>query len=133
MCRSVKIIRLFAATLLIMLTACGSPEIRSMEVTATAFNSVKAQTDKHSNITAWGDTLKPGMMVIAISRDLLDSGLIYGKEVRIEGLEGTFVVLDKMHRRHTKKIDIYMGKDVAKAREWGSQKVTISWTPRDST
>jgi 3D (Asp-Asp-Asp) domain-containing protein len=122
-----------SAVLLFLLSACGGPEIRSMEVTATAFNSVKAQTDKHSNITAWGDTLKPGMMVIAISRDLLDSGLIYGKEVRIEGLEGTFVVLDKMHRRHTKKIDIYMGKDVAKAREWGSQKVTISWTPRDST
>lgn len=129
MCHSVKIIRFYAVTLLIMLTACGSPEIRSMEVTATAFNSVKAQTDKHSNITAWGDTLKPGMKAIAISRDLLDSGLHYNMEVTIDGLEGKYIILDKMQRRWTQKIDIYMGKDVTKAREWGSQKVTIRWTP----
>jgi len=39
-----------------------------------------------------------------------------------------------MHREDTLKKDrIYMGKDVAqKPREWGSQKVHVSWTPRDS-
>lgn len=119
--------------LLILLNACGGPKTRSMEVSATAYNSVSWQTDKDSNITAWGDTLKPGMLALAISRDLLDSGLYHGMEVTIDGLEGKFVVLDKMQRRWTKKIDIYMGKDVAKAREWGNQKVTIRWTPRDST
>ncbi|GAA0881215.1 3D domain-containing protein [Algoriphagus jejuensis] len=103
-----------------------------MEVRATAYNSVRWQTDKDSNITAWGDTLKPGMMALAISRDLLDSGLHHGMEVTIDGLEGKYVILDKMKNKWTKKIDIYMGKDVARAREWGNQKVTIRWVPNDS-
>jgi len=103
-----------------------------MEVRATAYNSVRWQTDHDSNITAWGDTLKPGMLALAISRDLLDSGLHHGMEVTIDGLEGKYIILDKMKRKWTKKIDIYMGKDVAKAREWGNQKVTIRWIPRDT-
>lgn len=119
--------------LLIWLSACEGSKTRSMEVRATAYNSVSWQTDRNSNITAWGDTLKPGMLALAISIDLLDYGLHHGMEVTIDGLDGKFVVLDKMQRRWTKKIDIYMGKDVAKAREWGNQKVTIRWIPRDST
>lgn len=100
-----------------------------MEVRATAYNSVKAQTSGDPFNTAWGDTLKPGMKVIAISRDLLDSGFYHNMEVTIEGLEGKYKVLDLMNRRWTKKIDIYMGMDVEKAREWGKQKVEISWVP----
>jgi len=99
-----------------------------MEVMASAYNSVKAQTANDPNITAWGDTLKPGLKAIAISRDLLDSGFYYNMEVSIDGLEGKYKVLDKMNRRWTKKIDIYMDTDVSKAREWGLQKVTIRWT-----
>jgi 3D (Asp-Asp-Asp) domain-containing protein len=106
---------------------CNRPKIRTMEVTASAYNSVKSQTSSEPNIAAWGDTLKPGMKVIAISRDLLDSGFYHKMEVNIEGLEGTYVVLDLMNRRWTKKIDLYMGTDVEKAEEWGNQKVTISW------
>lgn len=129
---SKKTFYFLSAVLLFLLSACGGPETRSMEVRASAYNSVRAQTDRYSNIAAWGDTLKPDMKVIAISRDLLDSGLHYGMEVTIDGFEGKYLVLDKMQRRWTKKIDIYMGKDVAKAREWGRQKVTIRWIPRDT-
>ncbi|MEX0810897.1 MAG: hypothetical protein WD048_01690 [Chitinophagales bacterium] len=102
-----------------------------MEVTATAYNSVKAQTANDPVITAWGDTLKAGMKAIAISRDLIDSGFYHNMEVTINGLEGKYKVLDKMNRRWTKKIDIYMGADVSKAREWGKQEVTIRWKPAE--
>ncbi|MFP4620662.1 MAG: 3D domain-containing protein [Bacteroidales bacterium] len=108
--------------------SCG-PEYKEhqLEVTATAYNSHKNQTLGNPRIAAWGDTLKPGIKAIAVSRDLLDSGLIYGVRVNIEGLTGEYVVTDKMHRRWHKKIDIYMGDDVEKARNWGKEKVTITW------
>ncbi|MDA3943967.1 MAG: hypothetical protein PF694_10565 [Bacteroidetes bacterium] len=98
-----------------------------MEVMATAYNSLRAQTSNDPTITAWGDTLKPGMKAIAISRDLLDSGLYYNMEITIDGLEGKYRVIDKMNRRFTKKIDIYFDTNVFKAREWGLQMVTIRW------
>jgi len=126
---SIKTIHFISVALIFLLCVCGKPEKQTMEVTASAYNSVKAQTANDPNITAWGDTLKPGMKAIAISRDLLDSGLHYNMEVTIDGLDGEYIVLDKMQRRWTQKIDIYMGKDVSKAREWGNQEVTIRWTP----
>jgi len=102
-----------------------------MEVTATAYNSVESQTSGDPAITAWGDTLVPGMKAIAISRDLLDSGFYHTMELNIEGLPGSYKVLDKMNLRWTKKIDIYMGTDVSLAREWGKKKVTINWLPAE--
>jgi 3D (Asp-Asp-Asp) domain-containing protein len=123
------ITQVFPFFLLIMSAACNGPEARSMEVTATAYNSVKAQTANDPALAAWGDTLKPGMKAIAISRDLLDSGLHHNLVVTIDGLDGQYVVLDKMNRRWTRKIDIFMGANVTKARNWGKQKVTIRWTP----
>ncbi len=101
-----------------------------LEVTATAYNSHKSQTLGNPRIAAWGDTLKPGIKAIAVSRDLLDSGLTYGVKVNIEGLPGEYVVTDKMHRRWTKKIDVYMGDDIDKAMEWGRKEVTITWRTR---
>jgi 3D (Asp-Asp-Asp) domain-containing protein len=128
MFQPIKITFLTPIIILLTLSACSNPETKSLEVTATAYNSVKAQTANDPSIAAWGDTLKPGMKSIAISRDLLDSGFYHNMEVTIDGLEGTYKVLDKMNRRWTRKIDIYMGTDVAKAREWGKQEVTIRWT-----
>ena len=108
--------------------SCGSDyEEHQLEVTATAYNSHKNQTLGNPRIAAWGDTLKPGIKAIAVSRDLLDSGLTYGVKVNIEGLSGEYVVTDKMHRRWKKKIDIYMGNDIDKARDWGRKKLTITW------
>lgn len=109
-------------------SACNQRETKTMEVTATAYNSLAAQTDRSNpTLAAWGDTLSAGMKVIAVSRDLIDSGLTHNTEVHIEGLPGTYVVKDKMNRRWQKKIDIYMGLDTDTARSWGRQKVKITW------
>ena len=114
------------------LTACASSETdgtskRSLRVTASAYNSTPGQTNENPTLAAWGDTLTPGTRAIAVSRDLIALGLDHGVSVRIEGLDGDYTVLDKMAARWEKKIDIYMGEDVAAAREWGTREVTIHW------
>lgn len=113
-----------------MLAACDrGPGPQSMEVTATAYTMREAETKKGNvGLAAWGDQLEPGMKAIAVSRDLIDHGLDHMTEVRIEGLEGTYIVRDKMNKRWEKKIDIFMGTDVQAAREWGKRTVTIHWT-----
>ena len=112
--------------LLLLFVSCK--ETRTMEVTATAYNSVESQTKKGGPYTAaWGDQLEPGMKAIAVSRDLIPEGLDHKTEVSIEGLKGKYKVLDKMNKRWNKKIDIYMGNDIKKARHWGKRKVNIEW------
>jgi 3D (Asp-Asp-Asp) domain-containing protein len=97
-----------------------------LRVTVTAYNSLPSQTTAtNANIAAWGDTLKPGMKVIAVSRDLMRKGLTYNTMVRIDTFPDTFLVKDKMHYRHRNKIDWYMGNDKRKATEWGRKKLTI--------
>ena len=98
----------------------------SIRVTATAYNSIPSQTTLlNSNITAWGDTLHPGMKCIAVSRDLIRMGLKHNTMVRIDTSSQIYLVKDKMHTRWRKKIDIYMGVDRAKAFEWGRKKVQL--------
>lgn len=104
---------------------CGNE--RTLTVTATAFNSTRAQTDGRPLETACGDRLQAGHKIIAVSRDLEKQGLICGTEVEISGLDGTWVVGDRMARRHKQLIDIYMGRDVKRARQWGRQEVEITW------
>ncbi len=122
---------IFFSIFVIGLIAC-SKERKTLEVTASAYNSLPEQTRPGTagNITAWGDTLREGMQCIAVSRDLIDSGLVHNKELKIEGLSGTYEVKDKMNKRWTKKIDIYMGKNQKKAKEWGKRKVLISWVEK---
>lgn len=116
------------ALLIAMLISCNKYETVTKEVTATAYNSLASQTHAdHPSITAWGDTLEPGMKVVAVSRDLIRQGLTHNKKIRIEGFPGVYRVLDKMNPRWSNRIDIYMGKNVEKAKEWGRQKVTISY------
>ena len=103
---------------------------QSLEVTATAYNSLPAQTRGDPALAAWGDRLEPGMKAIAVSRDLIELGLTHGVEVQIEGLPGRYRVLDKMAKRWHRKIDIYMGTDVKAARAWGRKTVRIRWKPR---
>ena len=98
-----------------------------LTITASAYNSLKAQGSGNPSISAWGDRLKPGMKAIAVSRDLIKMGLKHNTKVKIEGLPGTYLVKDKMHKRWKRKIDIYLGRDVKAARQWGKRKVTISW------
>ena len=96
-------------------------------VTATAYNSLGYQTEGHPQITAWGDTLKPGMNAIAVSRDLLRFGLDHNSRIKIEGFDSVYLVKDKMHYRWRNRIDIYMGKDVKKAKRFGRKKINISY------
>lgn len=97
------------------------------EVTATAYNSLSYQTNDQPNITAFGDTLSPGMKCIAVSRDLLRLGLKHNTLVTIEGLDGVFLVKDKMHSRWKNRIDIYMGNNVKEAKKWGRKRLKIKY------
>ncbi len=100
---------------------------RFLVVTATAYTSRPEHTDDEPDVAAWGDVLAPGMKAIAVSRDLIPEGLDRHAPVKIEGLPGVYIVLDKMHARWKKRIDIYMGHDLAAARAWGKRKVEINW------
>lgn len=112
------------------LIGCTKAE-QSLQVTASAYTSSVGETNLTPNQAAWGDTLKPGMKSIAVSRDLIKLGLTHRQEVRIEGFDGTYRVLDKMNKRWENKIDIYMGNDVEKAKQWGKQQVVIYWIDQD--
>ncbi|MBZ9777504.1 3D domain-containing protein [Psychroflexus sp. CAK8W] len=121
----------FSIVALLLLSSCknseNSEEI-TMTVTATAYNSTEAQTKKGDPfLTAWGDTLQAEEKAIAVSRDLIELGLDHNQEVEIDGFPGTYIVKDKMNKRWTNKIDIYMGLDEEAALEWGKQKVEITF------
>ena len=117
-----------ALAALVLHGACVSVGEDSIEVTATAYNSHPSQTDDTPNVAAWGDRLHPGMRAIAVSRDLIPLGFVRGARVRVEGFPGRrFVVLDKMHYRWRRRIDIYMGNDIQAAREWGRRRVRVYW------
>jgi 3D (Asp-Asp-Asp) domain-containing protein len=130
----IRLARALLAASALALTACASlwqpaPGIeRTLSVTATAYNSVPEQTLGDPDLGAWGDHLAPGSRAIAVSPDLLELGLERGSRVRIDGLPGEWKVLDKMPPRWTRRIDIFMGRDVAAARQWGKRKVRIHWT-----
>jgi len=99
-----------------------------LRVTATAYTSHGAQTDKTPFLAAWNNHIRPGMKIIAVSRDLLTKyGLRNGSRVRIGGLPGTYRVRDKMNKRYRKRIDIYMGLNRRKALRWGRRSVILYW------
>lgn len=121
------------AGLAVAAAVADAPQRITLDVTATAYNATPAQTDADPHVGAWGDNLDdalaPGLRVIAVSPDLLAKGLRRGQRVRIHGLKGEFVVLDRMPRRWKNRIDIYMQGDIRAARKWGRRRVKISWTP----
>lgn len=123
---------LLGVTLLSSACATLGPPAQELVVTATAYNAVPEQTDGDPEIGAWGDRLRPGMRVIAVSPDLLALGLVRNSRVRIEGLDGEHRVLDKMPRRWQRRIDIFMGTDREAARRWGKRQVRIEWVPPES-
>ena len=98
---------------------------RELEVLATAYNSVRGQTDASPDTTAFGIRLRPGMKIVAVSRDLEQLGLREGVRVWIDGVDGEWRVGDRMHPRWQRKIDLYMGEDVSAAKRWGKRRVKI--------
>ncbi|APQ18966.1 3D domain-containing protein [Maribacter hydrothermalis] len=126
--------RLSIIVILIMAVSCSDKSVDNkynwvpLKVTATAYNSIPSQTSyEHPAITAWGDSIKPGEKWIAVSRDLLKKGLAYNTLVKIDTFEGIYTVKDKMHSRWRNRIDIYMGDNVSKAKNWGRRKITIEY------
>ncbi|MGH8453571.1 MAG: 3D domain-containing protein [Nevskiales bacterium] len=99
----------------------------TLSVTAVAYTLDDDQTDDSEDIGAWGDELDDEARIIAVSRDLLEMGLKRGTRLRIHGRRGEYVVMDLMHPRWKKRIDILM-EDDDDAFRWGRRKVKISWT-----
>jgi len=101
---------------------------KKLRVTATAYSSHRGQTDSTPFLAAWNNRLRPGMKIIAVSRDMLTKyGMRNGTKVRIGGLPGYYVVRDKMNKRYKKRIDIYTGVDRRRALRWGRRSVVIYW------
>jgi LysM repeat protein len=99
---------------------------RKLRVTATAYSSHGNQTDKTPFLAAWNNRIRPGMKIIAVSRDMLTKyGLRNGSKVKIGGLSGYYTVRDKMNKRYRKRIDIYMGMNRRKALRWGRRSVIL--------
>ena len=123
----------------LLLTSCSTyqktlPEKQqTLRVTATAFNSLPSQGQGNPSIGAWGDRIKPGVNAVAVSVDLESMGLRRGTPLKIEGLKGEYVVLDRMPAKWKRRIDIYMGNDVKAARSWGKRDVAICWSIPDES
>lgn len=124
--------RLTLITLLPSLYLCTGPMAwaeteHTLSVTAVAYTLDSDQTDDSEDTGAWGDELDDEAKIIAVSRDLLGMGLKRGSKVRIHGKRGEYMVMDLMHPRWKKRIDILM-EDEDDAFQWGRRKVKISWT-----
>lgn len=103
------------------------PPRRTLTVKAKAYVSHGRKKKSGYPRGAWGDTLTPDIRAIAVSPDLVDAGLGYKTRLTIEGLPGEYEVLDLMHGRWRKTIDIYFGDDRKAARLWGNRTISISW------
>jgi 3D (Asp-Asp-Asp) domain-containing protein len=103
------------------------PRMRSVVVDATAYNSLPEQTGEDPTLSASGHRLAPGMRAIAVSPDLVPLGLVHGRKVRIDGLDGEWVVRDRMPARWKRRIDVYLGEDLGAARAFGRRRVRIHW------
>ncbi len=109
---------------------CGdgaASDVRQMTVTVTAYNSIPRQTDSTPHTSAFQEKLRPGMKVVAVSRDLERMGLTHNTRLKIEGLDGVYRVADRTNKRWTRRVDLYMGTDRKAAREWGKRRLTIEW------
>ncbi len=98
-----------------------------LTVKAMAYTGCSPKKSRRATRGAWGDPLTTDIKAVAVSPDLLEMGLDRGDVIRIEGLPGEYKVLDLMHGRHNKTIDIFYGDDQCGAREWGKRTLTITW------
>lgn len=91
---------------------------RKYNVTATAYSSTVDQTDDSPFITAFGTHVRDGV----VAANFLPMGTL----IRIPEVYGekVFVVEDRMHKRHTDRIDIWFGSR-GEARQFGIRQVTI--------
>ena len=96
-----------------------------VSVTATAYTSHPNQTDSTPFEPACGGDLRDGQRAIAVSRDLMRNGLKCGVRVSVNGEK--FVVRDVMNKRFSNRIDIYHGRNLRAARQFGKRTVQLAW------
>jgi len=101
-------------------------DVNEYELTATAYNFVKAQTDSTPEESAFGKSQLAG---IAVSRDLLNSGDFWPGDacliVTSTGRTLLRYVNDTLHQRKKRQIDIPM-KTSWLANHWGRQQVRVT-------
>jgi 3D (Asp-Asp-Asp) domain-containing protein len=100
---------------------------KALRVKAMAYTGCSPRKSKRTPRGAWGDPLTRDAKAVAVSPDLLEMGLDRGDVISIEGLPGKYKVLDVMHDRHDKSIDIFYGDDQCGAMQWGKRTLTITW------
>lgn len=92
------------------------------QFTIYAYNSVESQTDGSPCISADNKNIcerfEKGEKMVATNDFPLGTELFIGEL-------GRFIVVDRMAKRYSKTIDIFMGYDVAKAKEFGKQKMPV--------
>lgn len=90
-------------------------------VVVTAYTARAEETDTTPEVTASNRKVRPG--IIAVSRDLFDSGWVFGKKVYIKSL-GVFTIDDLMAESKTDHIDIFMP-DLDKATKFGARELDV--------
>lgn len=96
----------------------------------SAYNSLSAQTDSSPFVTATGTRTRPG--VLAVSRDLLRSGIPHGTSLRVLNASGcglnirgqVYRVEDTMGPRAVRSADIWLASR-SQARTFGRCRVTF--------
>ena len=104
--------RIFTVLLFLSLAAQAQQKVH-----ATVYNAVPEQTNEDPGHTAFMfelDLNNPYKhRIIAVSRDLLQT-YPKGTKVRVSGTsyDGVFVVMDKMNKRYTNRIDLLINQDM---------------------
>lgn len=101
----------------IIIVAFGLQSNAQQKVHATVYNAVPEQTNSDPGHTAFmfeldlNDPYKH--RIIAVSRDLLKK-YPKGTKVQVTGTsyDGVFVVMDKMNKRYTNRIDLLINEDM---------------------
>lgn len=84
----------------------------------SAYNSVPEQTDSTPCDGAYGNVCNYDGCVVATNAFPKKSILL------IDGV-GECIVLDRMNKRYPNRVDIFMGNDVNRARQFGVQKLMV--------
>ncbi|MFV0420651.1 3D domain-containing protein [Oleidesulfovibrio sp.] len=90
---------------------------RMRTVTVTAYSPRESETDSSPYYTASNRPVRAG--ILAVSRDLFDSGWVFGRKVYIKSL-GIFTIDDLMAGSKQNQVDIFMF-DTSQALEFGKR------------
>lgn len=107
--------RVLTILLFVISLSCQSQE--PQKVHATVYNAVPEQTNSDPGHTAFMfelDLINPYKhRIIAVSRDLLNK-YPKGTKVQVQGTtyDGIFIVMDKMNKRYTNRIDLLINQEM---------------------